>query len=299
MTVKNYKRNALMVSVHDAMGGNGRLFFAATLAAILVQGSQRAVKNYLSVDKIDVCFVEIASQGSNCISIAGAAHPHAGELSDSGVKINAKSVQKYLIYNEVNGYHTLLAPVRDGISLPPKFYREVLSVLRKMFDVVIVGVESSEIDSPLRDVAMEAAHLSLLVTSVDREQLERAGKWVDEVTSLPGKKRARKFSRDDIRVIVNRADMYDRSFIPIEPEQLTVDQVCDVVEEYLPGVAIMDVIPLYAYDGIIEVHGAGAEFTFHTDKMMYSIFHKLGNRFATMIYRELAPPVGMDEFLTL
>lgn len=293
MTVKDYDRDALVVSVCEAMPGNGKLFFVATLAAVLAQGSRKAMENYLSVDAIDVCLVEMAFDSSNLIPIVGAVHPNADDLVKSGRKITEKSIRANLVYNEELGYHTLLAPFNDAKGVSPKFYRHVLSVLRRMFDVVIVSVGSRENNLPLRDVALEASHISLLLTSLDQQQLEAAGKWVDDVTA-PGKKRAGTFDRRDIHVVVHRAEIYDKDILPVELEQLTVRRICDMVEEYLPGVPVTGIFITADYDGIIEVRGSGAEFKIHTERMDYPAFHNLGAALAKKVGRVLAVPADME-----
>lgn len=291
MAVKDFGRDALMVSVHDAMGGNGKLFFVATLAAILAQGSRRAVENNLSVAAIDVCVVEMSLNSSNYNSIAGAVRPHAGDLMKSGKKITVESVREHLVYNEINGYHTLVVPDLGDAGLSPKFYRKVLSVLRTMFDVVMISVESGENNFPLQTLALEASHISLLVTSLRKNQLESAGKWIEGLRGRT-KKSARWFDHRNIHLIVNCVEADDFPSDDIS--------VFDLVEESLPGIPVMDFIPSYAYDGVVETR-AGVEFDFHTENMTYPRLHKLGVWFAKKVGngdQVLSAPKNMKEFIT-
>lgn len=98
-------------------------------------------------------------------------------------ELTTESLIKHLVYDDGLGIHTLLGAVRkiDQRYISPIFYKKVISLLKGMFDLVILDVSDQQQDeeAKLWEMIFENADKTLLVTDLEPASLEGMEGWVN------------------------------------------------------------------------------------------------------------------------
>ncbi|MBC9704843.1 MAG: hypothetical protein H9W81_07685 [Enterococcus sp.] len=264
MTVKDYDRDALVVSISDVQPGAGKLVMTLALAAVLAQCSREAMRTYQSIDAIDVCLVEVKGRSSDFMETLHVTSPTAADLARSGQKITKNSVRKHLVYNDELGFHTFLAPAQDGDAegMTPEFYRDVVTVLREMFDVVILDTATGPREEPYLQMALQESDHTLLVASL--WMVDDTREWVQ------------KWGVDTADVLITRCDRNS----------------WDEVKAPLAGVSFAGFFPPHVLDGALETDDRG-NLMIDTSKMEYPGLFQLGSFYAEQVGRVLARPATL------
>ncbi|MDA8318647.1 MAG: P-loop NTPase [Actinomycetota bacterium] len=181
-------RNGQLITVFAAKGGCGKTTFAINLACALASDPGLRV---CLVD-LDLAFgdVGISVRIDPARTITDAV-PMAGHLDDTGAASLLTAYRGNLA--------VLLAPVTpgDAENIPPALVGELLSVLRRLFDYVVVDTPAQFSEHVL--TAMDASAQHVLLTTPDLPALKNLRIALDMLDLLS-------YPREMRSVILNRSD---------------------------------------------------------------------------------------------
>jgi pilus assembly protein CpaE len=176
-----------VVTVFAAKGGCGKTTVATNLAAAVAAGGARRV---CLVD-LDLAFGDIA--------IAMQLFP-TRTISDAvGLSRLDETAVRSLLTSHSSGVETLVAPTEPGAaeSIPGTLVSELLTVLKTMFDVVVVDTPPAFTDHVL--AAFDLSEHLILLATLDIPALKNL-KLTLETLDMLG------YSRERWHVLLNRAD---------------------------------------------------------------------------------------------
>jgi pilus assembly protein CpaE len=178
--------DGLVVTVFSAKGGCGKTTLATNLGAALAS-SEREV----CILDLDLAFgdVAIALQLHPAHTIADA--PRLGGLDEPGLR--------GLLTQHSRGLSVLAAPTEPGAAdqIEASLVGDLLRVLRRMFDIVIIDTPAAFSDQVL--AAFDATDLFLLIATLDIPALKNLKLTLETMDLL-------NYPRDRWRVVLNRAD---------------------------------------------------------------------------------------------
>lgn len=177
-----------VVTVFAAKGGCGKTTVAVNLALALAQGGRHSV----CLIDLDLAFgdVAITLQLDPARTITDAV-PMLGRIDETGAKSLLTPYRPCI--------ETLLAPVTPGDAekVPATLVSELLTVLKGMFDYVVVDTPSQFSEHVLN--AMDAAKFHVLLTTPDVPALKNLRLTLDMLDLLS-------YPREACRVVLNRSD---------------------------------------------------------------------------------------------
>src|SRR5262245_52057672 len=178
--------DGLVVTVFSAKGGCGKTTLATNLGAALASADRD-----VCVLDLDLAFgdVAIALQLHPAHTIADA--PRLGGLDEPGLR--------GLLTPHSRGLSVLAAPTEPGVGdqIEARLVGDLLRVLRRMFDVVIIDTPAAFSDQVL--AAFDATDLFLLIATLDIPALKNLKLTLETMDLL-------NYPRDRWRVVLNRAD---------------------------------------------------------------------------------------------
>ena len=181
-------RDGQIVTVFAAKGGCGKTTLATNLGVALARDAGRRV----CVVDLDLAFGDVAiSVQLDPARTMVDALPMAGHLDTAGAAS--------LLTHYATRLDMLLAPVTPGDAekVPPTLVGELLTVLRGMFDFVVVDTPAQFSEHVL--TAMDASAHHVLLTTPDVPALKNLRVTLDMLDLLS-------YPRDIRSVVVNRAD---------------------------------------------------------------------------------------------
>jgi pilus assembly protein CpaE len=186
-----------IVTVFSAKGGCGKTTLATNLAVALAKDGRR-----VCLVDLDLAFGDIAiSVQLNPARTIVNALPMAGHVDTTGA---ASLLTKYR-----PGLDMLLAPTTPGDAekIPPPLVRELLTVLKGMFDYVVVDTPAQFSEHVL--IAMDASAHHILLTTPDVPALKNLRVTLDtfDMLSYPADIRSIVLNRSDAKVGLTPEDV--------------------------------------------------------------------------------------------
>jgi pilus assembly protein CpaE len=179
---------ATIVTVFSAKGGCGKTTVSTNLGALLADGGRREV----CIVDLDLAFgdVSIAMQLFPTHTMSDAV-----PLEDT---LDAEAVSGLLTPHSA-GLRVLSAPVEPGLSeaIPVSLVTKLLSVMRDMFDYVVIDTPPAFTDQVL--AAFDASDLVVLLATLDIPALKNLKLSLETLELL-------NYPKDKLRVMLNRAD---------------------------------------------------------------------------------------------
>jgi pilus assembly protein CpaE len=182
------KDRARVVTFVGAKGGTGTTTIATHMAldvAITVAGYR-------------VCLVDLDLEKGDLSGILEVRHRASiAEVAKVSADLSAQAVADAVVVHET-GVHLLLAPaeLRDVEAVTPQAMREVLSVLRSTYDLVVIDAGSHV--TPIQATVVELADEVVAVTTPDVLAMRGLRRAIGQWESLGVRKET------DVRVLVNR-----------------------------------------------------------------------------------------------
>lgn len=177
----NYNRDGMVICVTSSKGGVGKTSTTFGLATWLYQSSVQSVKEKLMSVPLKICVVDLDVRDAQIGSVIGASQPTVLQIILSNDGITQKSVEKNLIHDEHNtGVWYLLAPKMpyQANSIAPAKYSAVISILKKMFDIIILDTSVNYTDDLFMQVAYPQADKIVFVTTLARPSVVGMHKWI-------------------------------------------------------------------------------------------------------------------------
>ena len=181
-------RDGKIITVFAAKGGCGKTTLTTNLGIVL----SRQVGHQVCVVDLDLAFGDVAiSVKLTPTRTMADALPMAGHLDTTGAASLLTSYRP--------GLETLLAPVGPGDAekIPPALVGELLSVLRGMFDYVVVDTPPQLSEHVL--TALDASAHHVLITTPDVPTLKNLRLTLDMLDLLS-------YPREIRTVVLNRSD---------------------------------------------------------------------------------------------
>lgn len=175
-----FGRNGKVITVTSSKGGSGKTTAALLLATQLSLSSKKAHEQGLIEEPLRVCVVDLDTFDGQIGFVLNAARPTALNIALANTPKDTDLVWNNLVYSERMGFHALLAPVR-GVTArytDARFYTEVISYLRSMFDVVVLDTSVQHYDEIIDRVALPLADAVLLVTTLDVKSVKGLARWL-------------------------------------------------------------------------------------------------------------------------
>jgi len=186
--VQETGRNGQIVTVFAAKGGCGKTTLATNLGVVLAMGTGHRV----CIVDLDLAFGDVAiSMQLDPARTVVDALPMAGHLDTTGA---ASLLTRYR-----PGLEVLLAPVTPGDAekITPALVGELLTVLRSIFDYVVVDTPAQFSEHVL--IAMDSSDHHVLLTTPDVPALKNLRVTLDMLDLLS-------YPRQIRSVVVNRSD---------------------------------------------------------------------------------------------
>jgi len=181
-------RHGQIVTVFAAKGGCGKTTLATNLGVVLAMGTGHRV----CIVDLDLAFGDVAiSMQLDPARTVVDALPMAGHLDTTGA---ASLLTRYR-----PGLEVLLAPVTPGDAekISPALVGELLTVLRSIFDYVVVDTPAQFSEHVL--IAMDSSDHHVLLTTPDVPALKNLRVTLDMLDLLS-------YRREIRSVVVNRSD---------------------------------------------------------------------------------------------
>lgn len=177
-------RHGMILSVTSSKGGAGKSSTALLLASQIARSSQKSVELGKTQRPLDVCVVDMDVRDGQIGFLIGQLTPTALNIRVLSEWTPA-TIRPNLIFDEYLGIHVLLAPKRPRSSedTPPEFYREVITQLRTMFDIVILDTSVNYLDPLLEHVCYPIADAILFVTDLGISSVFGMARWFQEVVT--------------------------------------------------------------------------------------------------------------------
>jgi pilus assembly protein CpaE len=186
--VQQAERHGQVITVFAAKGGCGKTTLATNLGVVLANGTGQQV----CIVDLDLAFGDVAiSMQLDPARTVVDALPMAGHLDSAGA---ASLLTRYR-----PGLEILLAPVTPGDAekITPALVGELLTVLRGIFDYVVVDTPAQFSEHVL--TAMDSSDHHVLLTTLDVPALKNLRVTLDMLDLLS-------YPKDIRSVVVNRAD---------------------------------------------------------------------------------------------
>lgn len=198
--------NGVVMTVTSSKGGSGKSTVASLLAAQIAKSSQKAAEQGAMVRPLKVCLIDLDVFDGQLGFLLGATKPTALNIALSTDLFGPELIQNNLIYSERMGFHALLAPMRGitAMHTDADFYAKVISILRTMFDVIILDTSVQHYDSLIKRVALPIADIVLFVTTLDIKSISGMSRWINTART-PADKGGHGINIKKVGIVVNQS----------------------------------------------------------------------------------------------
>lgn len=192
-----------VVAVTSSKGGSGKSTVAVGTATYLAHASINSVREGLEDRPLKVCILDLDVRDGQLGFLTGNSSPTVLKLRSEG--ISRETVERTVIYDKKLKCDLLLAPKRPRLSedTPPDFYVELIHVLRKMYDYIVIDTSVNYLDPLLEKVAYPTADQIVFVTDIVVNSVFSMTRWIQEVTT-PREKGGMGINRNKIGIVVNK-----------------------------------------------------------------------------------------------
>ena len=200
------RRNGMILASTSSKGGSGKSTVALCTSSMLYWASKNATDAGLVDRPLDVVVVDMDTRDGQIGFFLNESTPTVLNIVTSQ-DLSRNNIRKNLVYNERLGIHALLAPKRARTAdyTTPEFYRDIISKLRTMFDVVVLDTSVNYLDPLISEVVLPMADAVLFVTNMSRGSVFGMTRWIAEVTLPLDQGGSAAINKDKIGVVVNQS----------------------------------------------------------------------------------------------
>ena len=179
-------RDSLVVAVYTPKSGSGGSVLAANLAVTLQQRAARGA-----------VLMEVGEgTGSQAILLNLHSERTLGDLLARFDPNDAELLRDVLIEHS-SGLRVLVSPPSQSVRIPPDMLEEIIDILRRMFDFIVLDLHASAISSTI--AMMRKAHAVLLIVTPEMTSLHHGRQFVEMVeATLP---------EVGLNILLNRANL--------------------------------------------------------------------------------------------
>jgi pilus assembly protein CpaE len=211
-----------VVAFTGSKGGVGTTTIATHVALDVVRGTANAGQNGHAQPGRRVCLLDLDLEKGDVTGLLELRHRASiADVAKVSEDFSARAVSDAVVVHE-SGLHLLLTPadVREVEAVSPRALREVLSVLRQEYDLVVVDAGSHV--TPAQAAVVELADEVVMVTTPDVLAVRGLRRAITTWEGLDVRK------ENDVRVLVNRMSRHTTVSVDTV-RQLTRAPVLDVV----------------------------------------------------------------------
>lgn len=193
-----------VLAVTSSKGGSGKSTVAMTFATYLAHASVNSVREGLEERPLKVIVLDLDVRDGQIGFLTGSLNSTVLNMRKAG--INDRSLAETVIHKPSLKIDVLLAPKRPRAAeeIPPEFYLDLIRLLKKHYDYVILDTSVNYLDPLLEKVAYPLADQIIFVTDIVINSVFSMTRWVQEVTK-PKEKRGMGISKKKIGVVVNKS----------------------------------------------------------------------------------------------
>lgn len=199
-----FGRDGKVFTVTSSKGGSGKSTVALLTGSAIALSSQKAYEEGLVDEPLRVCVVDLDTFDGQLGFVLNQSMPTSLNIALANTPMDEELVWNNLIYSERMGFHALLAPVR-GVTArytDGRFYTQVVDLLKKMFDVVILDTSVQHYDEIIKQVALPMADAILLVTTLDIKSVKGMARWL-KVAAEPVNEGGHGIEMSKVGIVVN------------------------------------------------------------------------------------------------
>lgn len=199
-----FNRNGKVITVTSSKGGSGKSTVALLAASTMALSSQKAYDQGLIEEPLRVCLVDLDTFDGQIGFVLNQSVPTSLSIALANIPPDEELVWKNLVYSERMGFHSLLAPVR-GVTArytDARFYTQIITLLKSMFDVVILDTSVQHYDEIIKRVALPMADAILLITTLDIKSVKGLARWMKVAAEAP-EDGGHGLNMDKVGIVVN------------------------------------------------------------------------------------------------
>lgn len=218
-----------VVSTTSGKGGSGKSSVAVALASGLVAFSREAVSAGFEERPLKVCLVDMDVRDGQLGFLIKKVSPTIINLHRDG--LTDESIENNTLHHDGMGVDVILAAKRprSANSVPPEFYRQLIAMLRRKYDYVILDTSVNYLDPLLSEVCYPASDKIILTTEPVVTSTLSMVRWITEVTN-PTNRGGMNIPKSKIGIVVNK-------YIP------SVALSSERIMKSAQGIPIISVIP--------------------------------------------------------
>lgn len=200
------ERNGMIIASTSSKGGSGKSTVGICTASMIYHSSRLANEAGQSPRPLDVVIVDLDTRDGQIGFLLGESTPTVLNIFTSQ-DFSRNNIRQNLVYNERLGVSALLAPKRARTAdyTTPELYRDIISKLRTMFDIVILDTSVNYTDPLIYDVILPVSDAVLFVTDMSKGAVFGMTRWIAEVTIPIEDGGAAAISKEKIGVVVNKS----------------------------------------------------------------------------------------------
>lgn len=193
-----------VVAVTSSKGGSGKSTVAISLATYLAHSSENSVIEKIAEKPLKVIVVDLDVRDGQVGFLTGNMKPTVLHMRSQG--ISNMTLEQSKIHSDRLKVDLLLAPKRPRLSddTPAEFYLELIQLLKKNYDYIILDTSVNYLDPLLENVAYPIADQIIFVTDIVVNSVYSMTRWIQEVTR-PQSKQGMGIPINKIGIVVNKS----------------------------------------------------------------------------------------------
>lgn len=198
-----------VIAITSNKGGSGKTTVAVSLASYLAHSSKASYRDGLESQPLKICVVDFDVRDGQVGFVTGPIKPTMFDLFTEG--LSDKALDETIIPHERLGLDILLAPkmVRYAEDLSMPFFEDLLRLLRRRYDYIIVDTSVNYLDPLLEKVTYPQADFIIFVCDYIIQSLFGMTRWITETTkeksSVSGVTGGSGVDKNKIGIVINKA----------------------------------------------------------------------------------------------
>lgn len=201
---KDEDNHSTVIAVTSSKGGTGKSSIAILLGAYIAKASQLSREKGLEPSALKVCMVDLDVRDGQLGFLTGNLRPSIIDIVVAG-QPTIQNVQKGIFTNKKTGVDFVFAAKRPRSAkvIQPAYYADLISTLRKMYDVIILDTSVNYLDPLLESVAYPMADHIIFVSDFYAPSVLGMARWISEVCENPDN-RSKNIPKNKISICMNK-----------------------------------------------------------------------------------------------
>lgn len=223
-----------IITITSNKGGSGKSTIALSLATYLAHASIKSVEEGLEKKPLKICVADYNVKDGQLGFLTGSITPTMADLIKKG--LNTENLRSVIHHNKNLKVDALLAPKlpRFVDMMETHFFAEVLELLRREYDLVIVDTSVEYLDPLLEEVVYPMADQIIFVCDFVIQAIYGMRRWINEVTK----------PKDPNSPLAGSGIQADKIGIVFNKVLKAGDELSpDLIKKAVAGLAVLSAIP--------------------------------------------------------